>query len=251
LKVSIITVVRNNQYTIKDAINSVLNQTYSNIEYIVIDGFSTDGTVDIIKSYGSSIDKFISQKDDGIYDAMNKGIKMATGDIVGILNSDDFYINNSVIENIVNEFQKKDFDSVYANLVYVKSSNLNKVVRYYDSSHFSPKKFAYGWMPAHPTFFVKRDIYVKYGLFKTNYKISADYEILARFIGKYKITYSYINKTIIKMRLGGVSTNGLKNSFILNQENIRACRENGIYTNWLMIISKYPKKIIGLLYKKV
>lgn len=246
MKISIITVVWNNERTIKDAMDSVLSQTYKNIEYIIIDGASTDGTVEIIQSYGDKITKFVSEKDNGLYDAMNKGIGLATGDIVGILNSDDFYIDEFVIEKVVKEFKSKNVDSVYADLVFVKPDNLDKVVRYYDSSHFSSEKFAYGWMPAHPTFFVKKEVYQKYGLFKTDYKIAADYELLTRFLGKNNVSSSYIKEPIVKMRIGGASTSGIKSNYILNKEIIRACSENGIYTNWLMVLSKYPKKILGL-----
>ncbi|MDQ1243685.1 MAG: hypothetical protein QG567_588 [Campylobacterota bacterium] len=249
MKISIITVVWNNKETIKDAIDSVLGQTYKNIEYIIVDGASTDGTVEVVQSYGDKISKFVSEPDRGLYDAMNKGIALATGDVVGILNSDDFYIDEYVIEKIVKEFEDKQVDSVFADLVFVKPENLDNVVRYYDSSHFSPDKFAYGWMPAHPTFFVKREVYEKYGVFKTDYKIAADYELLTRFFAKHKISYSYIKEPIVKMRMGGASTSGIKSNYILNKEIIRACRENNIYTNWLMILSKYPKKILGLFKK--
>lgn len=249
MKISIITVVRNNKNTISYAIDSVLNQTYKDIEYIIIDGASTDGTVEIVKSYGNRITKFISEPDKGLYDAMNKGIALVTGDIVGILNSDDFYIDEYVIEKVVNEFELKGVDSIYADLIFVKPDNLDKIVRYYDSSYFTPEKFAYGWMPAHPTFFVKKEIYEKYGIFKTDYKIAADYELLVRFFAKNKITYYYIKEPLVKMRLGGASTSGIKSNYILNKEIIRACKENNIYTNWLMILSKYPKKILGLFKK--
>lgn len=246
MKVSIITVVYNNANFIKDAIESVLTQSYENIEYIVVDGASNDGTVEIINRYGNRITHFLSEKDHGIYDAMNKGLKLASGDIVGILNSDDFYISNNVINMVVEAFLYNNVDSVFADLVYVNPDNLTKVVRYYDSSYFSPSKFGYGWMPAHPTFFVRKDMYVKYGFFKTDYKIAADYELLARFLGKYKISYSYLQIPLVKMRIGGVSTNSPKSNFILNQEILRACSENGIYSNWLMVLSKYPKKFLGL-----
>jgi glycosyltransferase involved in cell wall biosynthesis len=246
LKISIITVVWNNKETIKNAIDSVFGQTYENIEYIVVDGASTDGTVEVVRSYGDKISKFVSEPDRGLYDAMNKGLALASGDIVGILNSDDFYIDKYVIEKIVKEFEEKKVDSVYADLVFVKPDNLDKTVRYYDSSHFNPDKFAYGWMPAHPTFFVKKEVYQKYGLFKTDYKIAADYELLTRFLAKNKISYSYLKEPIVKMRVGGASTNGIKSNYILNKEIIRACKENDIYTNWAMVLSKYPKKILGL-----
>ncbi|MDQ7042130.1 MAG: glycosyltransferase, partial [Sulfurimonas sp.] len=154
-----------------------------------------------------------------------------------------------VIEKVVSLFQEKKVDSIFADLVFVKPDNLDKVVRYYDSSKFSPSKFAYGWMPAHPTFFVKREIYDKYGLFKTDYKIAADYEILVRFLAKYQVSYFYFQELLIKMRLGGVSTSGLKSNYILNKEIIRACSENGITTNWIKVLSKYPSKILGLIKK--
>lgn len=249
MRVSIITVVWNNKETIKDAIDSVLAQTHKDIEYIIIDGASADGTVEIVQSYGDKVNKFVSEPDKGLYDAMNKGIKLATGDVVGILNSDDFYIDEFVIEKVIKEFKSRQVDSVFADLVYVKPAELNKVVRYYDSGYFTPAKFAYGWMPAHPTFFIKRKYYEKYGLFKTEYKIAADYEILTRFLAKYSISYSYIQEPLIKMRIGGISTQGLKSNYILNKEIIRACKENNIYTNWFMVLSKYPRKILGLFNK--
>jgi len=247
MKVSIITVVYNNAHVIKSAIDSVLSQTYPNIEYIIIDGKSTDGTVDIISSYGSKIAKCISEPDKGIYDAMNKGLKLATGDVVGILNSDDMYMSQDVIEKVVAIFETHAVESMFADLVYVRPDNLDKVVRYYDSSYFSPAKFAYGWMPAHPTFFVKKEIYEKYGYFKTDYKIAADYELLARFLGKYAISYFYLQLPIVKMRTGGVSTTNFKSNIVINQEILRACSANGIDSNWWMVLSKYPKKLLGLL----
>ncbi|MEA2029006.1 MAG: glycosyltransferase family 2 protein [Campylobacterota bacterium] len=249
-KISIITVVWNNKETIKDAIDSVLAQTYDNIEYIVVDGASTDGTVEIVHSYGDKITKFVSEKDNGLYDAMNKGIGLASGDIVGILNSDDFYTDNDVIEKVVKEFKEKQVDSVYADLVYVKPENLDKTVRYYDSSQFNPSRFAYGWMPAHPTFFVKKEIYDKYGVFRTDLKIGADFDILARFLYTHKISYSYMQEVFVKMRVGGVSTGGLKATWQIVKEQLQVCKDNGIDTNIFKILSKYPSKILGLIHKK-
>ncbi|MEA3491676.1 MAG: glycosyltransferase family 2 protein [Campylobacterota bacterium] len=249
MKVSIITVVYNNKDTILDAIDSVLNQNYDDIEYIIIDGNSTDGTIDIIKSYGNKISQFISEPDSGIYDAMNKGIRLATGDVVGILNSDDFYIDDKVIGRVVGEFEEKGVDSLFADLVYVKPDNLKKYVRRYSSKSFKPSKFAYGWMPAHPTFFVKKEFYDKHGLYKTDYQIASDYELLIRFLHKYKLSYSYIDAVLTVMRMGGASTSGLKSNWILNKEILRGCRENGIRTSLVKIYSKYPKKILELIKK--
>ncbi len=245
MKISIITVVQNNKSTIKGAIESALDQTYENIEYIIIDGGSTDGTLDIIKKYQDKITYWVSEPDEGIYDAMNKGIALSTGDVVGILNSDDFYVNAQVIEKVVREFQDKKVDSVYADLVYVKPKNLDKVTRYFDSSQFTPEKFAYGLMPAHPTFFVKKEIYDKYGVFKADFKIAADFELLVRFLYVHKISYSYIKEPLVKMRTGGVSTS-FSSLWINNIECLRACRENGVDTNIFKILSKYSKKILEL-----
>ena len=250
MKVSIITVVWNNKDTIKDAINSVLKQTYNNIEYIIIDGASEDGTVDIVKSYGNKIMKFISEPDNGLYDAMNKGIRLATGDIVGLLHSDDFYIDEFVIEKIVKEFEERGVDSIYADLVYVKPENINETVRYYDSSKFNPSKFAYGLMPAHPTFFVKREIYVKYGVFRTDLKIAADFDLLAKFLYTHKISYHYINDALVKMRVGGLSTGGINSKILLNKEVLQVCLDNGIKTNIFKILSKYPNKLKEILFTK-
>jgi len=250
LNISIITVVRNNKETIKDAIESVLNQNYKNIEYIIIDAVSTDGTVEIVKNYGNKISKFVSEPDKGLYDAMNKGIKLATGDIVGILNSDDLYIDNTVISKVVNAFEEQKVDAIFADLIFVHPNNLNKTVRHYSSEKFHPSKFAYGWMPAHPTFFVKKGCYEKYGLYKTDYKIAADYELLTRFLHRYKISYYYLPEILIKMRTGGISTQNLKSNWILNKEIIRACAENDIKTNMLKISLKYFQKVFELIGNK-
>jgi len=248
MKMSIITVVWNNKKTIKDAIDSVLSQTYKDIEYIIVDGASTDGTVAIVKSYGDKISKLISEPDDGLYDAMNKGIALATGDVIGILNSDDFYIDEHVIQKVVDRFESLHVDSIFADLVYVKPNDLEKTVRYYDSSKFHPSKFAYGWMPAHPTFFVRREVYEKYGRFRTDLKIAADFDILIRFLYTHSISYHYMKEVIIKMRLGGVSTS-FNSIWINNLEVLKVCRDNGIKTNIFKILSKYPSKVLGLLKK--
>ena len=245
LTISIITVIYNGAATIRECIESVLSQKYP-VEYIIVDGGSIDGTLNIVNEYKSRIGNIVSESDDGMYEAMNKGIKLATGDIVGILNSDDFYVNNDVISTVVAEFEAKNVDSVFADLVFITREEPEKIVRYYNSSDFNPKKFAYGWMPAHPTFFLKRNIYEKYGLFKTDYKIASDYELLARFLSKHKISYSYIPKVLIIMRTGGLSTKSLKSNLILNKEIVRACAENGIETNIFKVYSKYFVKMFQL-----
>lgn len=248
MKVSIITVVYNNVNVIRCAIDSVLSQTHSDIEHIIIDGGSNDGTVNIIQSYESRITRFISEADHGIYDAMNKGLKLATGDVIGILNSDDMYINNHIIEKIVKIFELHNVDSLFADLVFVRSDNLERTIRYYDSSKCLPNNFKKALYPAHPTFFVKREIYEKYGYFKTDYKIAADFDLMARFLYTYNISYYYLQEPIIKMRVGGVSTS-LKSLYINTIEQLRVCKENGIKTNIGQILLKYPSKLIGLIQK--
>jgi glycosyltransferase involved in cell wall biosynthesis len=244
MKISIITVVYNNKNTIRSAIESVLNQTYKNIEYIIIDGGSIDGTVDIIKSYGNKIDKFISEPDNGIYDAMNKGIKLSRGDIVGILNSDDFYAFNNVLEIVINEFKSKNVDCLYGDLEYVDSKNINKVIRYWKSKPYKEGFFQKGWHPPHPTFFVKRECYEKYGLFNLDFKIAADYELMLRFLEKYKLKSSYIPKTIVKMRIGGESNKSLSNIIKANIESYKAWKVNDLYINPFMLSLKPLSKIL-------
>ncbi|WP_198018167.1 glycosyltransferase family 2 protein [Hippea jasoniae] len=241
--VSIITVVYNNKDTIKDAIESVLNQTYENIEYIVIDGASTDGTVDIVKSYGNRIDKFISKKDNGIYDAMNKGINLASGDIIGILNSDDFYVDSKVIEKVVEVFKDKNVDSVYGDLVYVDKDDTDKIIRYWKSKEYKEGLFKKGWHPAHPTFFVKKEIYNKYGVFNLDFKIAADYELMLRFLEKYKITTSYLPEVLVKMRIGGKSNISIKNIIKANIECYKAWCINGLSPPFFLPVFKITRKL--------
>jgi len=245
MKISIITVVWNGVNTIQDTINSVLAQTYKNVEYIIIDGDSSDGTIEVIKSYGNKISKFISEPDRGLYDAMNKGINMSTGDIIGILNSDDFYVDNNVIGQVVKEFNNRNVDSVFADLIYVNQNNINKVTRYFDSGQFKPYLFAYGLMPAHPTFFVKRGLYEKYGKFRTDLKNAADFDLMARFLYVNNITYSYLNRATVKMRLGGSSTS-FSSIWINNIEILNACKSNGIKTNIFKIFFRYVYKFIEI-----
>jgi glycosyltransferase involved in cell wall biosynthesis len=242
----LITVSYNSAATIGDSIHSILSQDYKDIEYIVVDGNSKDGTVEIVKSFGDQI-TWMSEPDKGIYDAMNKGLKMATGDIIGILNSDDFYSDQTIISAVAKEFKDETLDAVYADLIVVDPQNLKKVVRTYSSKKWYPEKFARGFMPAHPTFFVRKKYYEKLGLFKTDYKIAADYELLIRFLYVNKLKYKYMPLTMVVMRKGGASSSGLKSNLILNQEIMRACKENGISTNYLRIYSKYFIKLFELI----
>jgi glycosyltransferase len=224
MRISIITVVRNNRNTIEDCIRSVVGQTYANMEYIVIDGASTDGTLDIINRYKNRISRVISEKDEGHIFAMNKGIEMASGDIIGFLHSDDFYAGNTVLEKVAGSFKDNDTDSLYADLVYVKKNDPEIAVRYWRGRKYDAGFLRWGWMPAHPTFFVKKTIYEKYGCFNTDFKISMDYENVLRLLHRHKISAQYLPETIVKMRFGGVSNRSVKNIIRKTVEDYRACR---------------------------
>ncbi|GHB37054.1 glycosyltransferase family 2 protein [Mongoliitalea lutea] len=244
MKVSIITVTYNSAKTLQDTIDSVVNQCYKDIEYIIIDGASKDGTVDIIKSNEHVVSMWISEPDLGLYDAMNKGLKLATGDIVGIINSDDFYHRTDAIKKIVEGFEDDQVDCVFADVRFVRPDNLEKTVRYYSSRRFNLGAFSWGYMPAHPTFFTFRKNYEKYGFYKTDYVIAADFELLVRFLYKHKLHYKYLKLDLMKMRLGGVSTNSFKSTYIINKEDYRACRENGLNTNYIRLYSRYFRKFM-------
>ncbi len=249
MKVSIVTVCYNSEATIEDTIYSVLFQDYCSLEYIIVDGDSTDGTLLIIDKYRDHISIVVSEPDDGIYDAMNKGIRLASGDVIGILNSDDFYVNCSVISDIVNEIEKQQVDSIIADLVIVDRYNTQWIKRYYRSSLFKPARIAFGILPPHPTFFVKRCHYERHGLYNSSYEISADFEMIARLLLKNRVSYCYLPKVIVKMRNEGTSTKSLKSFFHGNIENLRACRENGINSNYLKIYSKYFWKLFQYFQK--
>ena len=243
MKVSIVTVCYNSVKTISHTIESVLAQIYPQIEYIIVDGSSTDGTVDIIKSFEDRISVIISEPDHGIYDAINKGIKLSTGSIIGILNSDDFFTDNHVIEQVVEAFSNKEIDAVFGDVQFVNSTNTSKILRYYSSKKFSPAKFRYGFMPAHPSFYIKRELFEKFGYYKTDYKIGADFELLIRFLYINHIKYKYLEMPFVNMRTGGVSNKSIFSNYTLNKEIARACSENGIKTNLFFIYSKYFIKI--------
>jgi glycosyltransferase involved in cell wall biosynthesis len=229
MKVSIITVVYNNANTIRSAINSVLNQSYNEIEYIIIDGASTDKTLDIINEYRDKISVIVSEKDKGIYDAMNKGILQATGDIIGILNSDDLYENNKIIELIADEFIKdKKLEILYGDLVYVAINDIAKIVRKWTSCDYDLTFFERGEVPPHPSLFLKKNVYNIAGLFNLEYKLASDYEFMLRVFKKNTFKIKYINKILVKMRLGGATNKNYKNIYLGNVEIHKAWNKNGL-----------------------
>lgn len=249
MKISIITVCYNSASTIRDTLESVCSQRYDNIEYIVIDGASKDATLDIISEYKGSISTLLSEPDKGIYDAMNKGIKLATGDYVGILNSDDVFSGPSTIEDLVTFLKANPAcDAAYANLVFVKRDNTDVVTRTYSSASFSPWKIRFGFMIPHPTFYARRGLFEQHGDYKTGYRVSADFELMTRFITR-GIKLARHDSTMVKMRQGGISTTGFWWRIHQNMEIVRACRENGIYTNIFMIALKIPFKIASYFFK--
>ena len=249
MKVSIVTPTYNSAKTIVDTILSVNKQDYANIEHIIIDGGSKDNTLELIRNTPNRVKKIISEPDKGIYDAMNKGVALATGDIVDILNSDDFYNSNDVIAKVVKTFQEGEYEGVYGDLEYVDARNTNRVVRYWESKAYKEGLFKKGWHPAHPTFFVKKEVYDKYGNFNLKYKIGADYEIMLRFIEKNRIKVAYIPETLVKMRVGGASNQSIKNIIKANIECYNAWKDNGLSILPFVFILKPLSKTLQYLRK--
>ena len=243
-KISIITTTYNSASTIEDTIQSVIEQDYQNIEYIIVDGLSSDNTLEIVNNYKSKIFKLISEKDSGIYDALNKGINAASGDIIALLHSDDFFIDKSVITKVVKAFEETNADSVYGDLYYVAKNNTTKIVRKWISGKYKHGMFLNGWMPPHPAFFVKKSCYEKYGAFNLNFKSAADYELMLRFLHKHKISTTYINEYLVKMRAGGQSNASVKNRVKANQEDRAAWTVNGLIPRFYTLTFKPLRKII-------
>jgi len=242
MKVTIITVTLNSAATLTTTMDSVRSQDYADIEHILVDGLSTDETVDVIRSY-PHVARFISEPDTGLYDAINKGIRMATGDVIGILNSDDFFSSPHIVSQIADALTRRRVDAVFGDVAFVRPTNLEKIVRMYSSRKFHPRQFARGYMPAHPTFYVRRRCYEEFGLYQTDYKIAADYELLMRFIHRYRLSYAYIPLTMVHMRTGGTSNRTLVSRYVLNREIVRACKENGVTTNMALLSLKYFFKV--------
>ncbi len=243
--ISIITSTYNSEGTLRTTLDSILQQSIQDYECLIIDGGSNDSTLEVVESYKKKFGvklRTISEPDEGIYDAMNKGINMASGDVIGFLNSDDFYAHNQVLENI--SYHIKDVDAVYSNIIYVDPHNPTKIIRYWNTGTYPAKKgFRYGWHPAHPTFYVRTEIYRQHGGFNLDFKLAADFEIMLRFIEKHKIRTRYINDTWVHMRLGGATNKNLSNIMQQNKECLRAFRENGINAPTLYPLLRLLPKI--------
>lgn len=248
MKMSIITACYNSAATVRDTLNSVAAQDYGDIEHIIVDGASSDNTLDIVREF-SHVKKVVSEKDKGIYDAMNKGISLATGDVVGILNSDDVYSNAQVISRVMKTFEIEHADVLYADLQYVQYNDLNKVTRTWHSGSYTKRKFYFGWMPPHPTFFVRREVYKQVGNFNCSLKSAADYEFMLRVLLKNDFRVSYIPEVIVKMRTGGMSNATLRNRLRANREDREAWRINNVRPYFFTIPFKPLRKVLQFVIK--
>ena len=250
LKISIITVCFNSEKTIRDTIESVIAQDYTDIEYIIVDGGSNDSTMSIIQEYEDSINTVITEIDKGIYDAMNKGIKLATGDVIGILNSDDIFENSLVISDVIKLFKSiPSVSLIFGDVVIVDPIKTENIIRFCSSKNFRRWKLRFGWMPPHPATFIKKTVYEQVGNYSLDYKISADYELFVRMLMVNQLNYSRMNKILVRQRAGGVSTSGFKSSLLLNSEIVEACKINGFYTNLFLVLLKIPFKLLELVKK--
>ncbi|BEI34780.1 glycosyltransferase family 2 protein [Polynucleobacter sp. HIN6] len=254
MKISIITACYNAQYTIAETISSVIGQTYSDIEYLIIDGNSSDQTVNIIKSHPhfGKVSYFVTEPDKGVYDAMNKGISIASGEIIGLLNADDVYVDNSVLAQVAQIFSDTSIDACYADLVYVKEFDSSRIVRYWKSNTYRPGLFEKGWMPAHPTFFVRKRIYEKYGSFDPLFNLQADFELMMRFLCVHQIKVCYVPRIWVKMRMGGISNRSLIRSIFSNLDAFRACRKHGLQVSLpsLFILQKMISRLPQFFFKR-
>ena len=243
MKISIITVTLNSEKVLNDCLDSIATQKHNNIEHIIIDGASTDGTLNIIKKRKKQPKIIVSEKDNGIYDAMNKGIRYATGDIIGFLNSDDFYVNNNILSRVSGVFDEDaSLDSCYADLIYTDQEDTSKIVRYWKSSTFNLGSFSKGWCPPHPTFFLRRAIFERYGYFNPKYHIASDVDLMMRLLEVHKISTRYVSELWVKMRIGGLSNKSLKTIWAQNMDVLSSLRVNGLSTS---SISFFAHKIFS------
>lgn len=243
MKISVITVCYNSAQTIERAVQSVVDQDWPYIEHIVIDGASTDQTCSILKKF-NHFAMLVSESDQGIYDAMNKGLGLATGEIICFLNADDYYASNSILSSVAKIMMQSKIDALMGDVAFFHKNNPERTIRRYRSDRFNPKRLAWGWMPAHPGLFLTSNEVKRVGKFNISYKIAGDFEFIIRFFKKDNIRYHYVPKILVRMQVGGASTGGVRSKILLNLEVLRACRENGLKTNLIKILSRYPLKIL-------
>lgn len=249
MRVSIITVCFNSAATLAKALQSVADQSWPNIEHIVIDGQSSDQTQSILEKFKPQLAYVVSEPDAGIYDAMNKGLSLSSGDVVCFLNADDYYASPQVISDVVALMKEHRLDVLMGDVAFFNPDNPLRAIRRYRSDRFRPDRLAYGWMPAHPALFVRRESIDRVGKFKTSYRIAGDFDFVARLFSDKDLRYRHTPEVIVHMRTGGASTAGLRAKLLLNREVLRACRENGIRTSMLKILSKYPAKLLEMIVR--
>lgn len=247
MKISVITVCFNSAQSLERSLQSVVKQDWPVIEHIVIDGGSSDATKEILERFSSRLAYLVSEPDDGIYDAMNKGLTHSTGDIICFLNADDQYASANVLSKVVSWMEKFNLDALMGDVGFFHEKNSERIVRRYRSERFHPSQLAWGWMPAHPALFLRKEVVQRVGLFKTDYRIAGDFEFIVRTFHGHALRYQHFPEVLVNMQTGGISTSGLLAKIRLNQEVLRACRENGVQTNMLKILSKYPAKILEML----
>ena len=244
MKMSIVTVCYNSAETIGRTLRSVREQTYGNIEHIIVDGGSVDATLAIIAAEGQHVAKIISEKDSGIYDAMNKGVQLATGDVIAFLNSDDYYKDSEVLAQVATVMEAEHLDALYGDLEFFAANQQNVVIRRYNSGRFSVDRLGWGWMPAHPALFVRLALFDKYGMFSTDYRIAGDFDFIVRVFKHPEIRFRHLPKSLVCMQMGGISTSGWRATLLLNYEMMRVCRANSIPSNWFKILMRYPLKVL-------
>lgn len=248
LTISVITVCYNSDKTLRRTLESVAQQDWPRVEHIVVDGGSADNTAEILKEFHSQLASVISEPDNGIYDAMNKGVLLAKGDIIGILNSDDIFSCPTVLSSVARLFQDDKVDAIFGDLQYFRADASQKTVRTYRSKNFMPSKLSMGLMPAHPTLFLRKRVYEKYGIFNPSYKLAGDFEFISRIFRDGELNYLYLPEVMVRMQLGGASTAGLISNIKIFQEKFRACKENAISSNYLKLMSYYPQKILEYIF---
>lgn len=250
MKLTVITVSRNACATIADTLRSVAEQSHPDVEHIIVDGASTDGTLDVVREF-DHVAQLVSETDHGLYHAMNKGIRVATGDAIGILNADDVYAHPDVLKTVAGVFENQDVDACYGDLVYVGRDHPERIVRYWQSRPFSPGLFHRGWLPAHPTFFVRRSVYERFGSFDLRYKIQSDFELTMRLLEIHRVRSQYLPEVLVRMRMGGTTNNSLVNMIKGNLESYRACRRHGLAVTPWFFISKFALRLPQFLRRPV
>jgi glycosyltransferase involved in cell wall biosynthesis len=244
LTMSVITVCYNSVATIARTLESVAKQTWPEVEHIVVDGASSDATLSVIAANNVRVTALVSERDSGVYDAMNKGVGLATGDVVAFLNADDFYKDMDVLKRVAQVMADENLDALYGDVEFFRLGQQNKVVRRYNSGQFTPDRLSWGWMPAHPALFVRRELFDRYGLFRPDYRIAGDFEFIARVFKHRELRHRYLRQSLVRMQMGGLSTSGWQATLLLNREMMRACQANSIPTNWLKMLARYPLKLM-------